>query len=238
METWFALLVLTSAWALERRRAALAGALLAGACLIRYEAWGAVAALALHRTLRRKDGPGLPSFAIPAAAVLGWIVLRRVADGAWLAFLRDTQSFAAGVRAANGRPAWFDAVLVPAALPAIVLGPAIALVPIGLRRSLRAGWVVPGGVAAFLIASYAGRGALGLERYLTALVPFACIAIADGALRLPDLVQRVTVTARAAAAATLVSLALTTAAHLGWTVHRAEAREAELRRYEAEVSAP
>jgi hypothetical protein len=46
------------------------------------------------------------------------------------------------------------------------------------------------------------------------------------------------VTARAAARAALASLALATAAHLGWTVHRAGAREAELRRYEAEVTAP
>lgn len=227
-ETSFTLLVLAGAWAVERRRAVLAGSLLAAACLVRYEAWGAIPALALGWALRRRQ-PGAVSFLIPAAAVAGWILLRRHADGEWLAFLRTTQAFASGVRAAQGLPA-----LLPLVLPAIILGPALLLVPLGLRRSLRVGWLVPGGLLAFLLISYAGRGALGLERYFTALVPFACVAIADGALRMPEILRGVS--ARSAGRAALVTLALTTAAHLGWMVQRARSREAELRGYEAAAS--
>jgi hypothetical protein len=229
-ETWFALLVLGSAWAIERRRAVLAGVLLAAACLFRYEAWGAIPALALLRFAPRKASEpsraGAAAFLIPAAAVLGWIVLRRVVDGGWLVFLWETQSFASEVRAATGASPIFAL-----ALPPIVLGPAIVVLPLGLRRSLRAGWVIPGGVLAFLAASYLGRGALGLERYLNAIVPFACVAIAEGALRLPDLYPRIE--ARAAARAVVAATALTAAVHLGVMVQRARAREDVLRGYEA-----
>jgi hypothetical protein len=234
-ETWFALLVLACAWAIERRRAALAGALLAAACLFRYEAWGAIPALVLLRFVPRKAGEpprtGALAFLIPAVAVAGWFLLRRVADGDWLVFFRETRSFASGVRAATGA-----SPLLALALPAIVLGPAIVVMPRGLRPSLRAGWAVPGGVLAFLVASYLGRGALGLERYLNALVPFACVAIADGAVRLPERYSKIT--ARAAARAVVVATALTAAAHLGLMVQQARAREGELRGYEAAVSRP
>jgi hypothetical protein len=232
-ETWFTLAVVVAAWAIERRRAGLAGGVLAAACLVRYEAWGAIPALMLHRALRPKESPGWPAFILPAAAVAVWIVLRRRADGEWLHFVGETARFAGGVRAAQGFSPLLDGLLLPLALPPLVLGPAIALVPIGIPRSIRAGWVVPAGIAAFLAASYLGRGALGLERYLTALVPFACVAVADGALRLPELSARMT--ARRASAATLAALALTTAAHLGWLIERARTREGVLRGYETAV---
>ena len=232
-ETCFTFLVVAGAWAIERRRAGLAGVILASACLIRYEAWGVIPALAVHRAVHRREGPGLAAFLIPSAAVVGWIVLRRLADGEWLVFLRETARFAGGVRAAQGFSPLVDGLLIPLALPPLVMGPAIVLVPLGLRRSITRGWVVPGGILAFLVASHLGRGALGLERYLTALVPFACVALADGALRVPEITARVP--ARRAAGAALAALALTTAAHLGWLVHRARAREGELRGYEAAV---
>jgi hypothetical protein len=221
--------VVAAAWAVERRRPVLAGTVLAAACLVRYEAWGAVPALALHRMLRRREGPGAWAFLIPAAAIAGWIALRRHADGEWLAFVRDTHRFAGGYRAAQGQPPLVEHLLVPLVLPLMALGPAIVLVPLGLGRSIRAGWAVPAGVLAFLAASYLGKSAIGLERYLTALTPFACVAMADGARRVPR------PRALKMAGAAIGALALTTAVHLGAAVHRARAREGELRGYEAEV---
>ena len=228
-ETVFTALVLASAWAIERRRAVLAGAVLAGACLVRYEAWGAIAAIAAHWAVGRRDrdrAVGAASFVIPAVVIACWIVLRRRTDGEWLWFVRHTQAFASGVRAAQGL-----SPLLALAPILTVLGPAVLLVPLGLKRAIRAGWLVPGGILAFLFASYLGRGALGLERYFTALVPFACVAVADGVMRWPEIASRVP--ARAAARATLAALVLTTAAHLGWMVHRAREREAVLSGYEA-----
>jgi hypothetical protein len=232
-ETCFTLLVVSAAWALDRRRPWLAGTILAAACLVRYEAWGVLPALAVQRARRGREGPGLAAILIPAAAIAGWILLRRHADGAWLVFLGETARFASGVRAAQGFSPLVDGLLVPLSLPFLVLGPAALLVPIGIRRALTPGWAVPAGILAFLVASHLGRGALGLERYLTALVPFACLAIAEGALRLPELVPRIA--PRKAAGAALAALGLTTAAHLGWLVHRARDREAQLRGYEADV---
>lgn len=236
-ETWFALLIVAGAWAVERRRPWLSGGVLAVACLVRYEAWGVIPALLLYRVAHRRDRPapvGAASFLLPGAAVIGWIVARRAADGAWLSFLRDTHAFASGVRAAQEGPSLLERVLLPLVLPLRVLGPAVVLVPLGLRRAVRGGWLVPAGVLAFLLASYLGRGALGLERYFTALVPFACVAAAEGVLRVPEVFPRVS--AGAATRGMLAALALTTAAHLGWIVHRGRARGVELRGYEAEVS--
>jgi hypothetical protein len=231
-ETSFTLLCLASAWALERRRPALAGSLLAAACLFRYEAWGAVAALALHR-LARKSVP-LPAIAIPLSAVASWILLMRSHDGEWLSFFRKTHEFASTVREGASSSPVVDALWFPGILPAVVLGPALLLVPLGLRRALRLGWLVPGGILAFLWLSYAGRGALGLDRYYTALVPFACVAVAEGALRVPELWPRIS--ARAAAAAALCALALMTVTHLRWMVRHTLPRQAELRGSEAALS--
>jgi hypothetical protein len=234
-ETCFALLLLACAWAIDARRFVLAGGLLAGACMLRYEAWGAIAALAIHRARRRDAAPGLASFLLPALAVLAWVGVRRAADGEWLTFVRYTQSFASGVRRATAPSVVVDALLAPLALPLLAFGPAFALAPLGLQRAVRPGWVVPGGVLAFLVASHLGRGALSLDRYLTALVPFACVAMAEGARRLPELAPRLG--RRASMALLLGATAMTLVGHFGWLVDRARTRDAELRRYEGEVEA-
>jgi hypothetical protein len=233
-ETCFACLVLASAWSVERRRFGLAGLCLAGAGMLRYEAWGAIGALALQRIRRGREGPGIASFLPPLAVVAAWIVFRHAAEGEWLAFVRHTQSFASGVRHATTSSTIVDAVLVPLALPLVAFGPAALLIPFGLRRSLRPGWVIPGGILAFLLVSHAARGALGLDRYLTALVPFACVAMADGALIVAERSEAQAGQARMRRALLAVTT-LTLVAHLGWLVHRATARAAELYRYEAEV---
>ncbi|WP_437808039.1 hypothetical protein [Sorangium sp. So ce1078] len=230
-ETSFTLLVLASAWAVGRRRHVLAGLVLAAACLVRYEAWGAALALTALRVLRPRAPIGAASFLIPFAAIASWLVLRREVDGSWLGFLRHTHGFASGVRSVTGHGPLLDALWFPLLVPALVLGPAVLLLPLGLSRALRASWLVPAGLLAFLLLSYAGRGALGLPRYYTALVPFACAAIAEGARRLAERAPRLP--ARPLA---LAALALTTAVHLARLVDRATAREVELRGHEAAAS--
>jgi hypothetical protein len=111
------------------------------------------------------------------------------------------------------------------------VGPAIIVLPFGIRRAVRFGWIVPAGVLGFLVLSHVARGALGLDRYFTALMPFACAAVAEGALRPPDGRPRMP------GWAVLLAVGLTTACHLGWSVHRARAQAGELRQYEADVSA-
>src|SRR5207244_13143675 len=111
--TVFSLLLLTSACALARRRQLLGGALLGAACLVRYEAWGAVAALAVaavfahSRRARQGSPPADPPVGLmavlPGVITIGvWLGLRARLDGSLLAFAFETRRFADGVRSAHG----------------------------------------------------------------------------------------------------------------------------------------
>jgi hypothetical protein len=78
------------------------------------------------------------------------------------------------------RGALFDGVWFPVLVPLILFGPALLLVPLGVRAAISRGWIVPLAVYAFLLSSYAGGGSLGGSRYYGSLVPFFCAAMAHG----------------------------------------------------------
>lgn len=233
-ETTFALLILGCAWAIERDRRLFAGILLALACLVRYEAWGAVVALVVCKILWRKVPLRLWTIVLPLLAILGWILLHRRADGEWLLFLRRTKDFAGGVRGVVGFSPLLDALWLPVILPAAAMGPLIVLVPCGARRAFRRGWLVPLGVLVFLLVSYVGRGALGLPRYLVSLTPFACVCAVEGIYRLAERWPRFKATLMIRAA--VIAMAITTLIHIGLLVKKATARAQDLRRYEREAS--
>ena len=206
-ETAFALLVLGAAWALERARWEVAGALLLAASLIRYEAWGAVFAVAVAAATvwpRR----ALVAAVMPAAGIGGWIVLRHGADGRWLAFVGETHDFVAAYRAHVGASRF--APLVGLVLPLAACGPALPFAVLGTRRAWRPSFAVAAGIAGFLVVGLARGSALALPRYLTALTPFLAIAMAEGARRAPELARRIA--PRTATTAMLMSVFVTTAA--------------------------
>jgi hypothetical protein len=192
-EALFGLLVLLSASAIDAERMLAAGLLLATACLIRYEAWGAAAVItaqaivlrAAPKSLRARlgvFGEPLP-FALclpPLLAVGGWFVVHRVGDGTWLGFLRELYAFTHQQRVGYARSPLFEALWFPILVPIGQLGLALLLVPLGVRRALSRGWIVPLAIYAFLLTSYMGGGSLGAGRYYGSIVPFFCVAMAHG----------------------------------------------------------
>jgi hypothetical protein len=143
---------------------------------------------------------------IPLVAISCWFVIHRVVDGSWLGFLEELYRYTHAQRDAWDKGVWKEALWFPVIVPLLSFGPAVLLAPIGVRASIRPSWVVPVGIYAFLLASYAGKGALGGSRYYGSLVPFFCLAIAHGARALSDRPVR----KRALQAASIVSLAATT----------------------------
>jgi hypothetical protein len=197
-EALFVLVVLLAASAIDARRSLAAGLLLATACLIRYEAWGAAAVVAAQGVVLRVAPPRVRArlgafgdplspavFVPPALAIAGWILVHRVVEGEWLGFLRELYTFTHMQRAAFSRGAFFDAVWFPVVIPLLMFGPAVLLVPLGVRGALSRGWIVPLAIYAFLLSSYAGGGSLGGSRYYGSLVPFFCAAMAYGVRALP-----------------------------------------------------
>jgi hypothetical protein len=192
-EALFALLVLLVARSIDARKMLRAGLLLACACLVRYEAWGAAVAIAAQGLLLRASpasirarlgsfGEPLPprAFVPPLLAIGSWLLIHRLVDGAWLGFLRELYAFTHMQRAALSRGALFDATWFPITVPLLQFGPALLLLPAGIRASLSRGWIVPAAIYAFLLSSYLGGGSLGGARYYGCLAPFGCAAMAFG----------------------------------------------------------
>lgn len=237
-ETLFTCLLVGAAVALHERRFVVAAALLSATVTMRYEAWGAVAAVAAWLAVRRPGARAVIAVAAPAAIVAGWVITRRVHDGAWLVFLTETRAFAGGLRGTTETSPVVEAIRLPILVPLAVFGPALAVAVVGLRRAARmdgAAFAPALGVAAFLLASYVGRGALAGERYFTALTPFICVLVALGvdaiAARFGG---RRSLPALACAAA--IAVAATTAVHLGRNASAARASASTLRADEARVS--
>jgi hypothetical protein len=215
----------------------LAGVLLTLACTMRYEAWAAVAALGVVACFRVRRWGSTPAFAIPAACIGGYIVFRRVVDGEWLWFIHETLKFTTMQRDVLTRSRLFELTWFPFVLPFKLLGPALFLVPLGALgrargRSLPQSAIVPLAIAMFLLSLYMGRSMLGLARYFSALMPFACVLIAKGAVSLDGRSGR----ARPFALAALVSLTVTMTMTMTSFARLANADRADLRREEARVS--
>jgi hypothetical protein len=151
-----------------------AGIWLALACMIRYEAWGAVLALCVWTALRERAS--FMRAAIPAAVVALYILFRWHTDGTLLLFLRGTRDITKVQTSAT----WTFRALIefPFILPCVVLGPAIVALPLGIRTLTPFERILAIGFAAFLLLSYYAGGSHAGERYLVSLTPFAWIAIA------------------------------------------------------------
>lgn len=265
MEVAFTLLVLGAAISIdvisidgrrETRWALTAGLLLVAAASLRYEAWFIVLGLGVElaivtarRVLAARRSGGVPSlsgdrpriivFALPAICLAAYIVFRRVIDGEWLWFVRETYRFTHMQRGytQGDHSALFDLVWFPILLPLMVLGPAAVLVVASVvqrrRDPVRArSAIVPASLLLFLLLSYMGKGALGQARYLTVLIPFACVAIAGALARMKPPLQRWLVIA------TFASVAGATLFVGQRNARSALAREGELRALEEWARTP
>jgi hypothetical protein len=191
-ETLFTLLVLGAVWSVDLGRFVLAGAILALASLIRYEAWGAsVLLLALHAAggvpalAKRLPAPIARAARLPLVvaapsivAVGGWLLAHKLREGEWFGVLRELYRYTALQRDSLHRGLlWF-----PVQQPLFVFGSVVALLFFaGLRRAWRPSHVIPLGIYLFLLAAYAFKGALGSARYYESLMPFVALSAAHGA---------------------------------------------------------
>jgi hypothetical protein len=234
-ETSFTFFVVLSIFWGVRARPIPAGIALAIACFLRYEAWGAALTLcivwAIQSLRKKEERPAFATLAIPAALIVFYILFRWWWDHSPLAFLRGTREFTTNMVA---RKEWTlrDIIHFPIVLPFDAIGPAILLVPFGLRRALALDWMLPLGLAGFLLLSYYGSGSPPGERYLISLVPFACVAIAIGALRIGERIRRPRIVPFVA----LALLALMTARHFKILARIGGTHEGEFRAREAELA--
>jgi hypothetical protein len=214
-EPLFALLVFGVATAFQFRRDVTAAVLLGAAVLLRYEAWAALAAIvamAIAERWPRARGDQKPSGAIagaadrrsrawlvalfPAALILTWAALRRPVDGRLFGFLRQTQEFAISAiprtNKLGGHLAGLlsDLLYYPLAVPLRVIGPALALVPFGIARTVRQQGsrftLILVACLGFVSLAWARRSTLGLDRHFVAVVPLYTIAAAQGLATLVD----------------------------------------------------
>jgi hypothetical protein len=79
---------------------------------------------------------------------------------------------------------WMDLFWFPVLLPSFLFGLALPLAFLGLKRTWAAGFLVPAGIAGFLLLSYSSKGSLGSGRYFDALAPFVCLCAAEGIVQL------------------------------------------------------
>jgi hypothetical protein len=228
-EPLFALLMLGVAIAFERGRYGWTAALLSAAVMLRYEAWAALAAVALALLLEpwlrrrgvlvRQAGPAEPTrwpawvaVAAPVALILAWAALRRPIDGQWFGFLRQTREFANDATHARFGLAR-DVLYYPVYVAARVMGPAVALVPFGVARTVRQQGprfvLVLLACLGFVSLTWVLRSSLGLDRHFVCVVPLYATFAAQGAAAVADWVARRTkrpLVGRAAAGAVALAL--------------------------------
>lgn len=178
-ETVFLVFIALAMHAASRSRPVRAGAWLALACMIRYEAWGAALAVGGWWLWKERSRTWLAFAAIPAAVVAFYILFRWWTDGTLLLFLRGTRDI---TKVQVAREAWTFRALVdfPVILPWRIIGPAIFAVPLGIRVLTAKERALALGFAAFLLLSYYAGGSHAGERYLVSLTPFAWLAIGAG----------------------------------------------------------
>jgi hypothetical protein len=193
--TLFTLLVLASVWALDAGVFVVAGVMLAGATMVRYEALGAVCLIAgvrflgffpavvrrLPPTLARVAGFPFVVFVPALLAMFGWMLAHRIAEGTWLGFLRELYRFTHEQRQEYDGGSWRALLWFPVMQPYYLFGLTLPLFLLGIRRAWRAGFIVPLGIYLFLLASYSMKGVLGNGRYYEPLAPIVCLAAAHGA---------------------------------------------------------
>lgn len=195
--TLFAILVLLTVWSIDSGRFALGAAALSAAVMVRYEAAGAIALLAVlrlvgaYRPLARRmpkvlaAGCSFPPVLVvlPLATVLAWLLAHRIAEGTWLGFLRELYRYTHAQRETFfHQDPWTDFLFFPVVQPYYLFGLTLPLFLIGIRRAWTAGFVVPLGIYLFLLGSYTCKGVLASGRYYESLTPYLCIAAAHGAL--------------------------------------------------------
>ncbi len=210
-EPLFCLLVLGAVVAMDRARYVASAAMLASAALLRYEAWAAIAAVAMvlagdallaRRGAKRRYAPrAWVVVAIPIAGIFAWAIARRINDGEWFSFLHQTKEFANDAMKSSGSlgagiaHVVSDAMYYGVHVAKRVFGPAVWLAPLGLVRTFRKQGalfvLVFAACLGFVTLTWITRSSLGLDRHFVVLLPLYAALIANGAVQIGELVARV-----------------------------------------------
>lgn len=217
-EPLFALLILGVIWGLSgdasESHPIAAGAFLAMAVMVRYEAWAipptlcALFAFDELRSRRARRPVGVRrlgwklafAIALPIASILTWATLRRLDGEAWFAFLKGTQSFAVDAMKvkvspfADPKKLALDLSYYPVQVAWAVVGVPMVLAPFGAWRTWKREGATFVGIhlacLAFISYVWLQRGSLGLYRHFMVIVPFYAVMIANGAVAVADLIER------------------------------------------------
>ncbi len=211
-EALFCLLVLGAVVAMDRARYVASAAMLTSAALLRYEAWAAIAAVAIvlasdavlarrRRTQRRYAARAWIVVATPIAAIFVWAIARRINDGEWFSFLHQTKEFANDAMKSSGSfgagiaHVVSDAMYYGVHVARRVFGPALWLAPIGIVRTVRKQGalfvLVFAACLGFITLTWITRSSLGLDRHFVVMLPLYAALIANGAVQVGELVARV-----------------------------------------------
>jgi hypothetical protein len=200
-------LMLGAAWLLDdgegeprAARAFAAGALLAAATMVRYEAWCLPPLVAGWWWWRGRAPRGASAWLLPGLAIAAWCLYHRLETGEWLQFLRYNRGFTRDYYAGAGFPnatapgPWISAVWYLAVVPFYQYGWLVVPLAIGapwlVRRAPRPLLVMQLGVLAFLSVGFATRQHLGLARHALSIAPAYATCIAAGALGAAAFVER------------------------------------------------
>lgn len=216
-DAWAVALVAGAAAALWRAqpRPVLAAALLACACLLRYEAWLAAAALAGVQVQRHGWRASTP-LAVSAVVALAWLPLAHHLSGTWpsVAVAGQLGAELASETAAGfvpssplGRLAWFLGVYAWPMLPSLLLA-----IPAARNRAARPALLLYAALALPLLLAIALGFTRGSARYLLVAAPALAILASFGAGEWGRLLRlgRVAWLPAGAAVAALVLACLTT----------------------------
>ena len=193
MEVSFSALVLGGTLLLARERTAAAAVVFSIAALTRYEAWAAVAGIALALTIgaaraRELPRPGYLACVVgPLLAVLAWAGARWLQGEPWFGFLVDNQAFAErALRQTQPGARWLATALAryPFTMPALSFGVPAVFALLGILRGARREGIwfvlIPLSMLVFLLSGALSRSHLGLDRHFLSLVPFFAVWIAHG----------------------------------------------------------
>jgi len=172
-------------------------AILAFACLMRYEAWavlGAVLVLYLSDCFHKKKielNLKILTFLIPSLFIILWAILRYPFDGKLFGFLFQTQQFANdALKESNSFQGGLIKIIkdlfhYPVVIPVLFTGLNILFLPFGIKTLYNSNKILfysGTAILIFITLSWIMKSNLGLNRHFVSLIPLYSILTAYGIL--------------------------------------------------------
>lgn len=194
-EPLFALLILIFIICVTKEKYILASIILSLSCMLRYEAWAVLVAASVIYVVEIKKNKKyfidkrILIILLPAAAILGWAILREPFDGKLFGFLFQTQKFASEVlyitKPSGGGvlKILYDIIYYPIIVPSVFAGVNLIFIPFGIKQFSKSNkWFLYSGVGVlvFITLSWIYKSNLGLNRHFVSLIPLYSTLTAYG----------------------------------------------------------